>query len=108
MAIHWNPLMLIVHIHIHVLPEHRDAFIAATLTNVRASRQEPGIAQFDLLQHHDDPTRFVLVEAYRTPDAPAAHKATAHYATWRDTVAPMTATPRTSTRFTALHPTDTL
>lgn len=92
--------MLIVHVHIQVLPEHRDAFIAASLANARASRQEPGIAQFDLLQQSDDPNRFLLIEAYRTPDAPAAHKATAHYATWRDTVAPMMATPRTSTKFT--------
>ncbi len=95
--------MLIVHVHIQVIPEHRDAFIAATLANAHASRQEPGIAQFDLLQQTDDPNRFLLIEAYRTPDAPdapAAHKATAHYATWRDTVAPMMATARTSTKFT--------
>jgi len=92
--------MLIVHVHIQVLPEHRDAFIAASLANARASRQEPGIAQFDLLQQTDDPNRFLLIEAYRTPDAPAAHKATPHYVTWRDTVAPMMATPRTSSKFT--------
>jgi Uncharacterized conserved protein len=91
--------MLIVHVHIQVLPEHRDAFIAASLANARASREEPGIAQFDLFQQSDDPNRFLLIEAYRTPDAPAAHKATPHYATWRDTVAPMMATPRTSTKF---------
>ena len=94
--------MLIVHVHIHVVAEHRDAFIAATLANARASRQEPGIAQFDLLQQADDPTRFLLIEAYRTPDAPAAHKATTHYATWRDAVAPMMAAPRTSTKFHAV------
>mgnify|MGYP000871371528 CR=1 FL=1 len=92
--------MLIVHVHIQVLPEHRDAFIAASLANARASRQEPGIAQFDLLQQTDDPNRFLLIEAYRTPDAPAAHKDTPHYVTWRDTVAPMMATPRTSSKFT--------
>ncbi len=94
--------MLTIHVHIQVLPEHLQAFITATLANARASLQEPGIAQFDLLQQADDSTRFVLVEAYRTPEATAAHKATAHYATWRDTVAPMMAAPRTSTRFTAL------
>ena len=94
--------MLIVHVHVHVRPEHLDAFIAATLANARASVQEPGIARFDVVQQTDDPTRFVLVEAYRTTDAPAAHKETAHYATWRDTVAPMMATPRTSTKFTPI------
>lgn len=98
--------MLIVHVHVHVKPEHVAAFQAATLANARASLREPGIARFDVLQQADDPTRFILVEAYRTPDAPAAHKATAHYATWRDTVAPMMAEPRTSVKLANLFPAD--
>ena len=52
------------------------------------SIQEPGIARFDVVQQTDDPTRFVLVEVYRDADAPARHKETAHYQTWRDTVTP--------------------
>ncbi len=98
--------MLIVHVHVQVLPEHLEAFKHATLANARASLREPGIARFDVVQQADEPTRFVLVEVYRTSDAPAAHKATAHYATWRDTVAPMMAAPRTSTKFSNLHPDD--
>jgi quinol monooxygenase YgiN len=98
--------MLIVHVHVRVKPEFTEAFKTATLTNARASLEEPGIARFDVVQQNDDPTRFVLIEAYRTPDAAAAHKETAHYATWRDTVAPMMAEPRTSTKFTNLHPDD--
>jgi autoinducer 2-degrading protein len=98
--------MLIVHVHIHLKPEHIDPFKQATLANARASIQEPGIARFDVLQQPDDPTRFVLVEAYRTADAPAAHKETKHYQTWRDTVAPMMAEPRTSVKFTNLFPPD--
>jgi quinol monooxygenase YgiN len=98
--------MLIVHVHIHVLPEHLDAFIAATLANASASIQEPGIARFDLIQQADDPTRLVLIEIYRTPDDPARHKATAHYATWRDTVAPMMARPRRGVTYRALSPAD--
>jgi quinol monooxygenase YgiN len=98
--------MLVVHVHIHVKPECVEAFQQATLANARASIQEPGIARFDVMQQQDDPTRFVLVEAYRTPDAPAAHKATAHYANWRDTVAPMMAEPRGAVKFTNLFPTD--
>ena len=61
--------------------------------------EEPGIARFDVVQQTDDPTRFVLVEAYRTDDAPAKHKETAHYAKWRDTVAAMMAEPRRSTKY---------
>lgn len=99
--------LLVVHVHVHVKPEHVEAFKAATLANARASLQEPGIAHFDFCQQTDDPTRFVLVEAYRTAAAPAAHKETAHYATWRDTVAPMMAEPRNSAKFTNLFPEDT-
>ena len=95
--------MLVVHILISVKPECVEEFIAATLENARESIQEPGIARFDFVQQAGDPTRFVLVEAYRSEDAPAAHKATPHYARWRDIVAPMMAGPRESTKFRSLY-----
>ncbi len=98
--------MLIVHVHVQVKPECVDAFRAASLANAGASVQEPGIARFDVCQQADDPTRFVLVEVYRDAEAPARHKETAHYATWRDTVAPMMAAPRTSVKFANLFPDD--
>lgn len=98
--------MLVVHVHVHVRPDCVEAFKTATLANADASLREPGIARFDFMQQADDPTRFVLVEAYRSPAAPAAHKDTAHYATWRDTVAPMMAEPRTSQKFANLFPAD--
>lgn len=98
--------LLVVHVHVHVKPECIDAFKAATLANAQASVREPGIARFDVVQQADEPTRFVLVEVYRTPAAPAAHKETAHYATWRDTVAPMMASPRTSVKFANVFPGD--
>jgi quinol monooxygenase YgiN len=91
--------MLIVQVHVHVKPECVEAFKAATLVNARQSRHEPGIARFDVLQQQDDPTRFVLIESYRTTEATAAHKATAHYAQWRDAVAPMMAAPRSSVKY---------
>lgn len=91
--------LLIIHVNVHVKAEAVDAFIAATLANASASVREPGIARFDVVQSNDDPTRFVLVEAYKNPEAPDAHKRTAHYATWRDTVADMMAEPRSSTKF---------
>jgi len=98
--------MLVVHVHVHVKPGSVDAFKAATLDNARQSIHEPGIARFDVAQQADDPTRFVLIEAYRTPAAPAAHKETAHYQLWRDTVAPMMAEPRTSVKYANLFPAD--
>lgn len=99
--------MLVVHVHVHVKPELVETFKQASLENARQSVREPGIARFDVVQQQDDPTRFVLVEAYRTLDASAAHKATAHYQVWRDTVAPMMAEPRTSVKYTNLFPDDT-
>ena len=98
--------MLVVHVHVHVEPECVEAFKHLTTANARESIKEPGIAAFDCVQQQDDPTRFVLVEAYRTPQAPAAHKETKHYQVWRDAVAPMMAEPRTSVKFTNLYPED--
>jgi len=98
--------MLIVHVHVRVKPGCVDAFRRITLENARASVKEPGIARFDVVQQADDATRFVLVEGYRTADAPAKHKETAHYAAWRDTVADMMAEPRRSVKFENVFPQD--
>ena len=96
--------MLVVHVHVHVKPESVADFQRATLENARASLNEPGVARFDVLQDQSDPTRFVLIEAYKTSDAPLAHKATAHYAAWRDAVAEMMAEPRQSQKYESLFP----
>lgn len=98
--------MLLVHVHVHVKPEYVEAFQEATLANARESVKELGIARFDVLQQQDDPTRFVLVEAYRTAEATGAHKETKHYQLWRDKVAPMMAEPRSSVKFLNAFPDD--
>ncbi len=98
--------MHIVHVHVRVKPEFVDAFREATLHNARHSVQEPGIARFDVVQQADDPTRFVLIEVYRTPQDPARHRETAHYQTWRDRVAEMMAEPRTRVEYTHVFPPD--
>ena len=96
--------MLVVHVQVHVKPECLQEFVAATVANARASIREPGVARFDVVQQEDDPTRFVLVEVYRTPEAPAAHKLTSHYLTWRDTVVAMMQEPRRSVRYAGVFP----
>lgn len=96
--------MFIVHVQVHVKPEFIDAFREATIENARNSVQEPGIARFDVGQQLDDPSRFVLVEVYRTPDDPARHKETAHYKKWAETVAPMMAEPRSSLKYANIFP----
>jgi quinol monooxygenase YgiN len=97
-------VMLIVHVQVHVLPDSVEAFKTATAENARHSLNEPGIARFDVVQQEDDPTRFVLVEVYRTLEGAAAHKETRHYQVWRDAVAPMMAEPRSSARYTEVFP----
>jgi quinol monooxygenase YgiN len=96
--------MLIVHVHVQVKPECIEAFKEATVENARQSAQELGVARFDAIQQLDDPSRFVLIEVYRTPAATAEHKESAHYRKWRDTVAPMMAQPRSSVKFAAVFP----
>ena len=101
----WTTL-LVVHVHARVKPDAVEAFRAASVENARHSVEEPGVARFDVIQSREDPTRFVLVEVYRSEDAPAAHKQTAHYLRWRDTVADLMAEPRTAARYVNVFPDD--
>ncbi len=96
--------MIVVHVHVHVKTEFTEAFKQASVQNARASVLEPGIARFDVIQQSDDPSRFILVEVYRTGQATADHKATPHYAVWRDAVAEMMAEPRSSVKFSNVFP----
>jgi quinol monooxygenase YgiN len=98
--------MLIVQVHVRVKPESIEAFRRATVENARQSRKEAGIARFDVLQDSSEPSRFVLVEVYRDSEAPALHKETSHYQTWRDAVADMMAEPRTSVKYNNIFPSD--
>ncbi len=94
--------MHIVHVSIHVKPEHIEPFRAASLENARHSRQEPGVISFDLLQQKDDPARFLLVEVYHAPGGHASHRETEHFKRWLETVteADMFVEPRTATIYT--------
>ncbi len=98
--------MIIIHVFVSVKPDCIEAFRLASVENARKSLEEPGIVRFDVLQEEGNPTRFVLVEVYRTPEAPAEHKATEHYTQWRDTVADMMAEPRRSIRYKNVTPED--
>ncbi len=98
--------MHILMVYIHVKPEMVDAFIEATLANARGSNQEPGVARWDFNQQQDDPTRFCLYEVYRSKDALAAHRETAHFLTWREAVKDMMVSERTRTEYTNLYPSD--
>jgi len=96
--------MFIFHVHIHVKPECVEVFKEATMANARETVKEPGVLRFEVLQQQDDPTRFVLAEAYRDVAAHAAHKESKHYPVWRDTVASMMAETRFSVKFNNVFP----
>jgi len=98
--------MHIVHVMVHVKPDQIEAFKAASRENARNSVKETGIARFDVIQQTDDPTRFVLVEVYRSADSVSRHKETAHYVTWRDTVADMLEEPRFGIKYNNIFPDD--
>ena len=91
-------------VQIQVKPECVEAFCEATLANVRASRQEPGILRFDLLKQQDATDRFLLIEEFREPEAQQRHRESPHYSVWRDTVAPMMAAPRIPLKYDRLEP----
>ena len=98
--------MHIVLVHIHIKPEAIDDFKKATIENARNSVKEPGIAQFSFLQQAEDPSRFTLLEVYRTPDDQLKHRETKHYQVWKDAVADMMADPRQGIKYVNVFPGD--
>lgn len=96
--------MQVTLVHVHVKPEFINYFIEATRLNHEASIQETGNRRFDILQSAEDPTRFVLYEAYASSDDAAAHKQTQHYLSWRETVAEWMAEPRQGVQYQGLFP----
>ena len=98
--------MLIILVQVHVKPEFLEEFKQATIVNATNSVKEPGIARFDVIQQEDDPTRFVLMEAYRNPEAALKHRETAHYLAWVEKAEGWLAEPRTRARYLNIFPDD--
>ena len=96
--------MIVTLVHVQVVPDKIDAFIAATRKNQEQSVLEPGNLRFDMLQKEDDPGVFVLYEAYENKEYAAAHKETAHYLEWRETVADMMVRPREGVKYNGTIP----
>jgi len=86
--------MIVAVVNIVVKPENIEQFIEATIENHQNSIKEKGNLRFDFLQHRDDPSKFTLYEAYESDEEAAAHRTTAHYLKWRETVEPWMARPR--------------
>jgi (4S)-4-hydroxy-5-phosphonooxypentane-2,3-dione isomerase len=98
--------MHIALVHVHVKADAVEGFKQAILENARGSITEAGVVRFDILQQAEDPTRFTLVEVYKSPQDQEKHRETKHYLQWRDQVAEMMAEPRQATRYVNLYPED--
>ena len=98
--------MHILLVYCTVKPDRIEPFIAATIENARNSRNEPGVVRFDFVQQADDPTRFSLIEVYRSPEGLAAHRLAPHYLAWAEKVPDMLAEPRTRNFYSNIDPSD--
>lgn len=96
--------MYVTTVMVHVKEDRVQDFINASIKNHEGSTKEPGNRRFDVLQSVEDPTRFILYEAYDSKESAAAHKDTAHYKTWRDAVADCMAEPRKGIPYTSIRP----
>ncbi|MGC4122117.1 MAG: antibiotic biosynthesis monooxygenase [Myxococcales bacterium] len=98
--------MLVLLVDVHVKPEHRDAFIQASIANHQGSRKEPGNLRWDFLQNEEDPNRFTLYEVYRDKAALEEHQKQPHYLEWKKVVEPWMAQPRSRQKLSNLAPRD--
>jgi autoinducer 2-degrading protein len=96
--------MTVTCVYIHVKADSIDRFIRATSVNHLASIKEPGNLRFDFVQQADDPSRFMLYEAYESEEAAALHKQTKHYHAWREAVADLMEEPRKGVKYNFIQP----
>ena len=94
--------MHVVAVTIFVKPDCVASFIDAALDNARNTRREPGNVRFDVLKAQEDPTRFLLYEAYHTAEGCAQHQKTEHYLRWKLAVTDMMARPREGVKHSSL------
>lgn len=65
--------MIFITAKFRVLPEHADKWPEISAEFTAATRSEPGCLWFDWSRSLDDPTEYVLVEAFRDDEAAGAH-----------------------------------
>ena len=77
--------MYVLVVSAKVKPEQRGRFLEAIEDNAVCSvRDEPGCLRFDVVVDNDDPDHSLFYEVYRDAEAFAAHRASEHYARWRE------------------------
>lgn len=98
--------MIVNCVYVHVKPDEIDSFIKFTSANHSESVKESGNLRFDLIQQTEDPTQFMLYEAYESEVAAARHKTTVHYLLWRELVNDLMVEPRVGVKYNILEPKD--
>ena len=98
--------MFIVIVHVHVKEKYISAFMEASTENASNSFKEEGVNTFDVIQENGDPAKFVLLEVYRDESAAKAHKDTAHYKKWKETVEEMITEPRLREEYHEIYPSE--
>lgn len=78
--------MIFITAKFRIRPEHADQWPQISRDFTLATRAEPGCLWFDWSRSLDDPTEYVLVEAFRDGDAGAAHVQSEHFRTARQTI----------------------
>ena len=87
--------MIFIAAKFRVLPEFADRWAEIAGEFTRATRGEPGCLWFDWSRSLDDPTEYVLIEAFRDGEAAAAHVQSDHFRRAQQTLPPHLAqTPR--------------
>jgi autoinducer 2-degrading protein len=76
-------------VYLEVQADLLAVFLDEVSATVRASSQEPGVFQFDLLQQADNPLNFMLYEVYRSAEDIEAHRQTPHFKHWVEVGVPM-------------------
>ena len=71
--------MIFITAKFRVRPEHADDWVELTRSFTEATRAEPGNLWFDWSRSVEDPTEFVLVEAFRDGDAGGDHVRSEHF-----------------------------
>jgi autoinducer 2-degrading protein len=86
----------------HVKDKQINRFKEISQTNAQASRKEPGIKSFEVLQQMDDDSKFLFIETYVSLEDQLSHRETTHYKLWKSQVEELLAQPRTNVKYTVI------
>ena len=87
--------MIFITARFRVRPEEADRWPEISRSFTESTRAEPGCLWFDWSRSIEDPTEYVLVEAFADGDAGAAHVRSDHFQAAREELPPHLAqTPR--------------